>query len=88
MRVLVLLCIGLLIYAGSASAAETLPAITVTAGQGGSQTYSVTIQILALMTALTFIPAALMMMTSFTRIIIVLCLYFLRFSLWRRYSNE
>ena len=72
MRVLVLLCIGLLIYAGSASAAETLPAITVTAGQGGSQTYSVTIQILALMTALTFIPAALMMMTSFTRIIIVL----------------
>ena len=49
-----------------------LPAISVTKGAGGSETYTLSIQVLALMTALTFIPAALMMMTSFTRIIIVL----------------
>lgn len=49
-----------------------LPAISVTKGAGGAETYTLSIQVLALMTALTFIPAALMMMTSFTRIIIVL----------------
>jgi flagellar biosynthetic protein FliP len=67
-----LLVIVFAMYSGVVSAAESLPAVTVTTGQDGSQTYSVTIQILALMTALTFIPAALIMMTSFTRIIIVL----------------
>ena len=49
-----------------------IPAFTVTPGEGeGAQEYSVTLQILALMTALTFLPAMLMMMTSFTRIIVV-----------------
>ena len=72
MRTFLLVALYFISYTGVTSAAETLPAITVTAGQNGSQTYSVTIQILALMTALTFIPAALIMMTSFTRIIIVL----------------
>jgi len=51
-----------------------LPAISVKTGEGGAQTYTLSIQILALMTALTFLPAALMMMTSFTRIIIVLAI--------------
>ncbi len=49
-------------------------AVTVTSGQNGEQTYSVSIQLLALMTALTLLPAALMMMTSFTRIVIVLAI--------------
>ena len=49
-----------------------IPAFTVTPGEEeGVQEYSVTLQILALMTALTFLPAMLMMMTSFTRIIVV-----------------
>lgn len=49
-----------------------IPALTVTPGEGeGGQEYSVTLQILALMTALSFLPAMVMMMTSFTRIIIV-----------------
>jgi len=49
-----------------------IPAFTVTPGEdGGAQEYSVTLQIMALMTALTFLPAMLMMMTSFTRIIVV-----------------
>jgi flagellar biosynthetic protein FliP len=38
----------------------------------GSQTYTVTIKILLLMTALTLLPSALIVLTSFTRIAIVL----------------
>lgn len=49
-----------------------LPAVTVAPGPGGSQTYTLSLQVLALMTALTMLPAALMMLTAFTRIIIVL----------------
>jgi len=49
-----------------------IPAVTLTTGDDGSQSYTVTLQILAMMTVLTLLPAALIMMTSFTRIIIVL----------------
>src|SRR5450432_4762242 len=48
-----------------------IPALTVQT-TGAGQTYSLTIQLLALMTAITLLPAALLMMTAFTRIIIVL----------------
>jgi flagellar biosynthetic protein FliP len=51
-----------------------LPAVTSTPAPGGGQTYSLSLQTLLLMTALSFLPAALMMMTGFTRIIIVLSL--------------
>jgi flagellar biosynthetic protein FliP len=51
-----------------------LPALTSAPAPGGGQTYTLSLQTLLLMTALTFIPAALLMMTSFTRIIIVLSL--------------
>jgi flagellar biosynthesis protein FliP len=57
-----------------AQAASGLDAITVTPAPGGSQTYSINIQIVILMTILTLLPAGLLMMTSFTRIIIVLAL--------------
>ncbi|THB64390.1 MAG: flagellar biosynthetic protein FliP [Gammaproteobacteria bacterium] len=49
-----------------------LETITVKPNADGSQTYSVNIQIIILMTVLTLLPAILLMMTSFTRIIIVL----------------
>jgi flagellar biosynthetic protein FliP len=49
-----------------------IPAIAVDGGSGDGETYSVTLEILALMTMLTLLPAILLMMTSFTRIIIVL----------------
>ena len=49
-----------------------IPAISVDGGNGDGQTYTVTFEILALMTMLTLLPAILLMMTSFTRIIIVL----------------
>src|SRR5688572_3794996 len=56
-------------------AAETgIPAVTVTTGPGGAQTYSLTLQVLILMTVLTLLPAILLMMTAFTRIIIVLAI--------------
>jgi flagellar biosynthesis protein FliP len=48
-----------------------IPAMNVTTAADGSQEYTVTIQILAIMTVLTLLPSFLMMMTSFTRIIIV-----------------
>ncbi|HLO62133.1 MAG TPA: flagellar type III secretion system pore protein FliP [Azonexus sp.] len=66
----------LLLPAGLALAQATggLPAITSTPAAGGGTTYSLTIQTLLLMTALTFIPAVVLMMTGFTRIVIVLSL--------------
>ena len=68
--------LALLLPAGLAFAQATggLPAITSTPAAGGGTTYSLTIQTLLLMTALTFIPAIVLMMTGFTRIIIVMSL--------------
>ena len=53
--------------------AQTLSVDSAPAGGGGT-TYSVPIQTLLVFTALSFLPAALLLMTSFTRIIIVLSL--------------
>ncbi|MDB6062945.1 MAG: flagellar biosynthetic protein FliP [Verrucomicrobiaceae bacterium] len=49
-----------------------IPAVQVRTNANGTQDYTVTLQILAIMTALTLLPSLLMMMTAFTRIIIVL----------------
>ncbi len=65
-----------------------LPAFTVTTNADGSQDYTVTLQILAIMTALTFIPALLMMMTSFTRIIIVFSILRQALGLQQSPSNQ
>jgi flagellar biosynthetic protein FliP len=54
--------------------AQGIPAFTTTPAAGGGQTYSLSLQTLLLLTALSFLPAVLLMMTSFTRIIIVLSL--------------
>src|SRR3990172_5689264 len=51
-----------------------LPAVTSVPAPGGGQTYSLSIQTLLLLTSLSFLPALLLMMTGFTRIIIVLSL--------------
>ena len=51
-----------------------MPALTSTPGADGGQTYTLSIQTLLALTALSFIPAAVLMMTSFTRIVIVLSL--------------
>ena len=54
--------------------AQALPAITSTPAPGGGTQWSLSIQTLLLLTGLTFIPAIVLMMTGFTRIIIVLSL--------------
>lgn len=72
LRYALLALIGLALFPGVTLAQATLPALTTTPGPGGAQTYSLSMQTLLLMTSLTFLPAALLMMTSFTRIIIVL----------------
>lgn len=52
--------------------AQGLPGLTSTPGPGGSQTWSLSVQTLVLLTSLSFLPALLLSMTSFTRILIVL----------------
>lgn len=64
------LIVGLIVLAGSAHA-QGLPALTVTDnGEGAS--YTLSMQILILMTALSVLPSLVLGMTAFTRIIIVL----------------
>ena len=63
-----------LAFAPHALAQAVLPAVTSTPAPGGGQTYSLSIQTLLFLTSLTFLPAVVLMMTSFTRIIIVLSL--------------
>nr|WP_184041851.1 flagellar type III secretion system pore protein FliP [Chitinivorax tropicus] len=69
---LVGLCLVLLPALGWA--ADGLPALTSAPAPGGGQNYTLSVQALLLISALTFLPALLLMMTSFTRIIIVLSL--------------
>lgn len=65
----------LLLGASQNACAEIgLPAFTSTPSSGGGQTYSLSLQTLLLLTSLSFLPAILLMMTGFTRIIIVLSL--------------
>jgi len=54
------------------ASAQGLPGITSKQGPGGSQTWSLSVQTLVLLTSLSFLPALLLSMTSFTRILIVL----------------
>lgn len=53
--------------------AQTLPLVT-TKGAGANTTYSVPVETLLALTALSFLPAALILLTSFTRILIVFSL--------------
>jgi len=56
----------------SVFAEPTLPAVVIEETSTGGKSYSISLQILALMTVLSLLPALLLMTTSFTRIIIVL----------------
>ncbi len=70
---IVLLGLSLISFVSLAQSSNTgIPAITVQGGAADGQSYSVTIEIIALMTVLTLLPAVLLMMTSFTRIVIVM----------------
>jgi flagellar biosynthetic protein FliP len=73
---------------GALPAIPGLPAFSVTTNADGAQEYTVTLQILAIMTMLTFLPALLMMMTSFTRIIIVFSILRQALGLQQSPSNQ
>jgi len=61
-------------WAQQAGSLGVMPALTSTPTAGGGQSYSLSLQLLLLLTALTFLPAILLLMTAFTRIVIVLSL--------------
>lgn len=67
-----LILILLLAVTGDAMAQSALPAVTIVDDANGGSSYSLSVQVLLLMTALTVLPALILAMTSFTRIIIVL----------------
>ncbi len=67
-----LVMLVMMMPAVTSAAAPGIPAFSVHTGAGGGQTYTLTLQVLALMTALSLLPAILLMMTAFTRIMIVL----------------
>jgi len=54
--------------------ADGLPAVTTKTLANGTQQWSLSLQTMMLLSAMTFLPAAVLMMTAFTRIIIVLSL--------------
>jgi flagellar biosynthetic protein FliP len=71
-KVLIAVVLGL--ASGLASAQASIPLLTVDPITGGGSSYSVSIQILMLMTLLSLLPAALLAMTSFTRVVVVLAI--------------
>ena len=85
-----LLTLALLLAAPLALAADPLsiPAITLSNTPDGQQEYSVSLQILLIMTALSFIPAFVILMTSFTRIIIVFSILRQALGLQQTPSNQ
>ena len=54
--------------------AQEAPSLPLMVGSGPNNSFSVPIQTLLFFTALSFLPAVLLMMTGFTRIVIVLSL--------------
>ncbi|MEK9855226.1 MAG: hypothetical protein VW495_10495, partial [Rhodobiaceae bacterium] len=60
---------GLCVATPALAQVAGIPALNINEGANGS-TYSLSLQILALMTALTLLPSLVLGMTSFTRIII------------------
>ncbi|WP_318653592.1 flagellar type III secretion system pore protein FliP [Thalassolituus marinus] len=88
-----LILVSALLLPAVASAADSatsylgIPAVTFNTTDNGGE-YSVTIQILAIMTVLTVLPSLLIMMTSFTRIIVVLAILRQAMGLQQTPSNQ
>ncbi len=72
--VMVRALIATLIAFPTLALAQGLPAFTSTEMPGGGTSYSLSVQTLLLLTALSFLPAVILMMTCFTRVIIVFAL--------------
>ncbi|MFT5594052.1 MAG: flagellar biosynthetic protein FliP [Oceanicoccus sp.] len=80
-----------LLFVSSAVWAEDkfgIPAVTLVTEPDGSGRYTVTIQILAIMSLLTILPTLVIMMTSFTRIIVVFSILRQALGLQQTPSNQ
>lgn len=71
--VLILIALAAALLTPDAFAAPDIPLFNVTEGESG-QEYSTSMQIVLLLSALSFLPALLLVLTSFTRIVVVLSL--------------
>ena len=69
-----LLAAWVLVSAPGLLSANSIPAMTILEGNAAGTEYSLSLQLIILMTALAMLPSMLILMTSFTRIIIVLSL--------------
>lgn len=85
--VMILIAAGCLLPA-DVLANTGIKALTVTNNPDGTQDYTMTLQVVAIMTALSFIPAFVIMMTSFTRIIIVMSILRQAMGLQQAPSNQ
>lgn len=65
-----------------------IPALTMTTNPDGSEDYSINLQVLALMTMLGFLPAMVILMTSFTRIVVVMSILRQAMGLQQTPSNQ
>ncbi|NOI81459.1 flagellar type III secretion system pore protein FliP [Vibrio tubiashii] len=65
-----------------------IPAFTMTTNADGGEDYSINLQILALMTMLGFLPAMVILMTSFTRIVVVMSILRQAMGLQQTPSNQ
>ena len=68
------LLLGCLLFLPVFAAGQGIPAMTILEGNESGTEYSLSLQLIILMTVLTLLPSMLILMTSFTRIIIVLSL--------------
>jgi flagellar biosynthetic protein FliP len=72
---LALIALGLIVsLAAGAQEPGALPGLVARPLEDGGQAWTLSVQTLVLLTAMAFLPAVLLMMTGFTRIIIVLSL--------------
>ena len=88
LRLLIVLLLGMAAPLALAADPLSIPAITLSNGANGQQEYSVSLQILMIMTALSFIPAFVILMTSFTRIIVVFSILRQALGLQQTPSNQ
>ncbi|MEM9742915.1 MAG: flagellar type III secretion system pore protein FliP [Pseudomonadota bacterium] len=83
-----LLIAALPTVASGAEALPALPALEVETADDGTQSYSVSLQLLAIMTFLTLLPSVVIMLTGFTRIIIVFAILRQAIGLQQTPSNQ
>jgi len=85
---LLVVLIGLLAQGTAYSATSDITFFTAQQGEDGQSTYSVSLQVLLFMSMLSLLPAAMMAMTSFTRIVVVLAILRQALGMMQTPSNQ